>query len=138
MSWISLFASIVAAIGALWIAIGDRKANKGAKIVAGLIAFASVISIVQNFHSSQNQAAFEREMRLKAEKTLLHLTGGEGFTKIVVAGLDDSNPNATSAWLIVRNDNPHPLYDISLAISDNEMRRQINIWGHHTYFLARI
>jgi len=129
VSWISVFASIVAAIGALWIALGDRKARKGAKIVAGLIAFASVISIVQNFRSSQNQAEFEREMRLKAEETLLHLTGGEGFTKVELAGLDDSNPNANSAWLVVSNDNPHPLYDISLAISDLEMRRKLESQG---------
>ena len=129
MSWISILASIVAAIGALWIALGDRKASKGAKIVAGLIAFASVISIVQNFRSAQNQAAFEREMRLKAEKTLLNLTGGEGFTKVMIAGLDDSTPNANSACLVVRNDNPHPLYEISLNISDLEMRRQLESQG---------
>ena len=129
MSWISLFASILAAMGALWIAIGDREASKRAKKVAGLIAFASVLSLVQNFQSGRNQAAFEREMQLRAEKTLLNLTGGESFTKIVVAGLDDSDPNADSAYLVVKNDNPHPLYDISLAISDNEVRRRLENQG---------
>ena len=126
MNWISFSASIIATIGALWIALGDRKDTKGSKIVAALVAIAAITTLIAGFQSSRDREQFERDLRLRSEETLNQLTGGDGFAEVNVSNLSLGN---NIAWLIIKNPSNYPLYDISLVIVDNEMMRDLKNKG---------
>jgi hypothetical protein len=126
MSWLSYSLSALTVLGAFWIALADKKSSKAAKIVAAIIVLSSIMALAKNIQAERAQAAFEREMRVKAEETLRQVTGGEGFTEVSLSGL---NPSSSEALLAISNGGDYPLYDVSLSIIDLEMQHELERRG---------
>ncbi len=124
MSWIALLASILAAFCALWIARAE-KASKATKRLAAVIACASIVSVIINFHAARAQAKFEQDMRVQTEEMLRQLTGGKGFAVVSLR----LSPDPSKILLVVHNDNDHPLYDLSLGIVDLELQHLLEQSG---------
>ena len=125
MSWLSYSLSVLTVLGAFWIALADKKSSKAAKIVAAIIVLSSIIALAKNIQAERAQAAFEREMRVKAEETLRQVTG-EGFTEVALSGL---KPSSSEALLAISNGGDYPLYDVSLNIVDLEMQHELERRG---------
>jgi hypothetical protein len=106
--------------GAAWVALADNKATRRARVVAILVAFASIAAVADGFRTGQKNEQFQSEMRIKAEETLKQLTGGEGVCEVGIT----VPATGTAAELYIVNLGDYPLYDVSMIISDIEAERR--------------